>query len=79
MKNTYIRREKNRTLWKEQIRLLGVAQGKAECILEILSDYGQVPPGIQEQILTQTSFPQLRRWFLLARQVRSVDEFLYRM
>lgn len=32
---------------------LGLAQGKAECILEILSDYGKVPLGIQEQILKQ--------------------------
>ena len=34
---------------------------------------------IQEQILHQTSFFQLDRWFLLARQVRSVEEFINRM
>lgn len=62
-----------------QERLLGVAEGRAECILETLSDYGRVPLGIQEQILAQTSFFQLDRWFLLARQVRSVEEFVNRM
>ena len=58
---------------------LGVAEGKAKCILEILSDYGKVPLGIQEQILCQKNPSQLERWFLLARQVRSVEEFINRM
>lgn len=57
----------------------GMAKGKAGCILETLSDHGKVPLGIQEQILRQTSFFQLDRWFLLARQVRSIDEFINRM
>lgn len=57
----------------------GMARGKAGCILETLSDHGRVPLGIQEQILRQTSFFQLDRWFLLARQVRSVEEFINRM
>ena len=49
------------------------------CLSEGLSDHGRVPLGIQEQILRQTSFFQLDRWFLLARQVRSVEEFINRM
>ena len=61
------------------LRERGIAEGKAECILETLSDYGKVPLGIQEQILHQTHFSQLERWFTLARQVRSVEEFINRM
>ena len=61
------------------IREQGIAEGKAECILETLSDYGSIPLGVQERILKQTSFFQLDRWFLLARQVRSVEEFTNRM
>lgn len=57
----------------------GIAEGKAECILEILSDYGQVPLRIREQILGQQNALQLNRWFSLARQVRSVDAFINRM
>ena len=57
----------------------GAANSKAEYILETLSDHGRVPLGIQEQILHQTSFFQLDRWFFLARQVRSVEEFINRM
>ena len=57
----------------------GIANGKAGCILETLSDHGKVPLGIQEKILRQTNFFQLDRWFLLARQVRSVEEFINRM
>lgn len=61
------------------LRERGIAEGRAECILETLSDYGKVPLGIQEQVLRQTSCTQLERWFLLARQVRSVEEFIHRM
>lgn len=57
----------------------GVAEGKAECILETLADYGKVPLGIREKILSQKNSSQLNRWFLLARQVRSVEEFINRM
>ena len=71
----------NDNIFLEQhlLRERGVAEGKAECILETLSDYGKVPLGIREQILHQTSRIQLERWFLLARQVRSVEEFIQRM
>ena len=58
---------------------LGIAEGKAECILETLSDYGKVPLGIRERILHQKNSSQPNRWFLLARQVRSVEEFINRM
>lgn len=57
----------------------GIAAGKAECILETLSDYGDVPIGIREQILNQRSCSQLSRWFSLARQVHSIDDFTNRM
>lgn len=59
--------------------LEGNARGKAQCILETLSDYGAVPPRIQEQLMEQTSLAQLERWFFLARRVRSVEEFMNRM
>ena len=61
------------------LRERGIAEGQAECILEVLSDYGKVPLGIQERILRQTRTSQLERWFRLARQVRSVEEFTNRM
>lgn len=61
------------------IREQGIAEGKAEYILDTLSDYGSVPLGIQERIRCQTSRFQLDRWFSLARQVRSVEEFTNRM
>ena len=61
------------------IREQGIAEGKAEYILETLSDYGSIPLGIQERILLENSSFQLDRWFLLARQVRSVEEFTNRM
>jgi len=71
--------EKGGYLMKTESYLQGSAQGKAEFILETLSDYGTVPPRIQEQVMEQTSSSQLKRWFFLARQVRSVEEFVNRM
>ncbi|WP_279288089.1 MULTISPECIES: hypothetical protein [Lachnospiraceae] len=44
-----------------------------------MSDYGPVPLGLQEKILTQKDRRLLDRWFLLARQVPSVDAFMNRM
>ena len=58
---------------------LGLAEGKAECILETLSDYGRIPLGVQEKIMKQKSSFQLKRWFLLARQVQTVEQFINRM
>mgnify|MGYP005768189903 CR=1 FL=1 len=57
----------------------GIAKGTAECILDTLSDYGKIPLGLQEKILRQKNFSQLKRWFLLARQVHTVEEFANRM
>ena len=67
------------TLLHNKIRSYGFAQGKAECILETLSDYGPVPPRIEEQIRSQRDCGSLDRWFTLARQVHSVDAFVNRM
>ena len=65
--------------YEDPARRRGNAEGKAEFILETLTDYGTVPPRIRERILDQTNISQLKRWFFLARQVRSVDEFVNRM
>ena len=43
----------------DKARSYGIAEGKAECILETLSDYGEVPLRIREQILTQRNSAQL--------------------
>lgn len=64
---------------RDRALALGRARGRAECILEILSDYGPIPVGVQEKILTQTDSRLLERWFLLSRQVLSVDAFVNRM
>ena len=64
---------------RDRALALGRARGRAECILEVLSDYGPVPLGLQEKILTQKDRRLLDRWFLLARQISSVDAFMNRM
>ncbi|MEI3525431.1 MAG: hypothetical protein V8Q27_04320 [Eubacteriales bacterium] len=57
----------------------GLRLGKAGCILETLSDYGEVPLRIREQILNQRSNAQLNRWFSLARPVSRIDAFTNRI
>ena len=63
----------------DKARSYGIAEGKAECILVTLSDYGEVPLRMREQILTQRNSAQLNRWFSLARQVHTIDAFTNRM
>ena len=57
----------------------GIAEGQAECPLATLSESGDVPLRIREQILTQRTSAQLNRWFSLARQVHTIDAFINRM
>lgn len=53
----------------------GKAEGKAESVLEILSEYGEVPSELREKILLQTDLKVLSRWLKLAAGADSVEEF----
>lgn len=56
----------------------GRAEGKAEIVLEFLSEYGEVPEDLKEEILSQTNLNELNRWSKLAARAGSVEEFIER-
>lgn len=53
----------------------GIEIGKAEAIIEILEERGQVPANLAEIINSQKDLEVLKQWVKLAARVDSVDDF----
>ncbi len=53
----------------------GVIQGKINDILELLSDFGEIPSSLKEQITAQKDEEVLRVWLKLAAKAGSIEEF----
>ncbi|MBD5549537.1 MAG: 3-isopropylmalate dehydrogenase, partial [Lachnospiraceae bacterium] len=58
----------------EGIRL-GIAEGKAENVLELLGDCGKIPDELRKRILYERNLDVLVRWLKLAARAGSVEEF----
>ncbi len=56
-------------------KLEGIAEGKAASVLELLEALGEVPAGIREAILNQRNPECLKRWLILAANVKDITEF----
>lgn len=54
----------------------GKAEGKAEAVLEILSEYGEVPKDLKVEILSQTDLQKLSGWLKLAARAGGLEEFM---
>ena len=59
----------------EDERAEGKAEGKAEDILDLLEEFGQVPTGLREKICDQKDMETLRSWHKLAARVHTIEEF----
>ena len=59
----------------EDMRLEGKIEGKIEDILEILGEYGQVPPRIVELIKAEDRLDVLSKWHKSAAKAESIAEF----
>ena len=76
------KREKRKEEKEDMCRALdeliadGVAAGKAECIVDLLEEYGVVPEDLKEKILSQTDLAVLKDWHKLAAHVGSIEEFV---
>ena len=57
----------------------GKAEGKAEDILELLSEYGDIPEEIVQEIMRETDLERLTKWLKLAAKVEDVQEFIKHM
>lgn len=54
---------------------IGIAQGKAEDILELLEECGEVPKNLRNTILEETNLERLRAWLKLSAKAGSIEEF----
>lgn len=63
----------------EEGKVKGWTEGKAEAILELLQDTGEVPQELETAIKGQQDIEILRRWLKLAARVDSLEEFLQEM
>lgn len=59
----------------QETRKTSKAEGKAEDVLELLSDAGAVPETVQKRILEETDLDILKKWVKLAARAESIDEF----
>lgn len=68
-------REDERFLGKEE----GKLEGKAEDIVELLMECGNVSDELKKQIMEQKDLEILKKWIKLAARVKSVEEFSSQM
>lgn len=77
-----IRREGKEEGWEEgrkEGRILGRLEGKADDILELLEDLGQIPQWVVHRIRQETDMEQLGKWHKCAARVSSIAEFESKM
>ncbi|MDD3362096.1 MAG: hypothetical protein PHW34_10535 [Hespellia sp.] len=60
---------------REEAHMLGKAEGKAEDILELLEEYGEIPEALIHTIKGQQDLDVLKRWHKLAAKSSSIEEF----
>lgn len=54
----------------------GKVEGKAESILELLSEYGDIPEDISQKIMRETDLEKLTKWLKLAAKAEDVQGFI---
>ena len=59
----------------EDMRLEGKIEGKTESIMELLEEFGQVPPRIAELIQAEDNLNVLSRWHKAAARATSIADF----
>ncbi len=57
----------------------GLVQGKAEDIIELLTEIEPVPEELQAKIMSETDLSVLKTWLKLAAKSESMDQFLQYM
>ncbi|WP_330655959.1 hypothetical protein [Diplocloster modestus] len=58
---------------------LGIEQGKADDVLELLGELGQVPEQLRIRVTSQKDVSILSAWLKLAARADSIEEFLERI
>lgn len=60
-------------------REVGKAEGKAETVICILREYGQVSSGLAERIMAEKDLDRLDMWLRTALKAVSIEEFIQKM
>ena len=63
------------TILIENGRAEGRTEGKAEAVLTLLAELGNIPEDMKERILQETNLDRLNQWLKLAARAESVQEF----
>ena len=50
--------------------------GKAESIIDLLNEYGEIPEDLRQTILQESNPETLKRWLKFAAKVDSIEEFI---
>ncbi len=61
------------------VRKEGIAIGKAEDILELLEELGNISESMQEAIMNEKDIELLTKWHKLAAKAESIEEFISNM
>ena len=61
---------------EERIRKEGIAEGKIDDIMAFLSDLGDIPSSLREQVIAQKDEAVLRAWVKLAAKAESIQDFV---
>lgn len=61
--------------YERTIRKEGILEGRIDGILELLEEFGQVPPRIVELIKAEDNLDDLSRWLKSAAKATSIEEF----
>lgn len=62
--------------WKVDCKAEGKIEAKAEDIIELLEDYGEVSDELKSNIFLQNDLTLLKRWHKLAAHAGSIEEFV---
>ena len=54
----------------------GKAEGKAEYVLDLLEDLGEIPVRLRERILSETDLGLLNQWHKQAAKAGTIREFI---
>ena len=57
----------------------GVKTGKADAILELLEDYGEIPQEIRDRVYAEKNVNVLKQWLKEAAKAASLEEFVGKM
>ena len=75
IKRTGKKEELNMCSLFEEIARENKAEGKAESVLELLEDYGEISEELRMIVMKQTDLGVLREWLLAAARSGSIEEF----